>query len=163
MRKQDRKLIVEIKTNFAEVVAPCPICGEEFKASPGLAVFEMTSDKPICESCVDGHGLALLRWFRDGARSRLRWGGERRPLFAVEDDAEFDSAEICRIETSGFAVHRSVATIIHLEYFTGHSEFSDERHSCVRQGSGRGRTGCDDRRGTEGPCAGDLHLGYCGR
>ena len=69
MRKQDRKLIVEIKTNFAEVVAPCPICGVVFEAAPGLTVFEMSSDRPICEDCVAGNGLALLRWFRDGARS----------------------------------------------------------------------------------------------
>ncbi len=69
MREQDRKLIVEIKSNFSQVVGPCPVCGGESKASPGLMVFEMSSDRPICESCVDGHGLALLRWFRDGASS----------------------------------------------------------------------------------------------
>lgn len=70
MREQDaRRLVVEVKSNFAEIVAPCPICDGEFKASPGLMVFDMSSDRPICESCVDSHGLALLRWFRDGARS----------------------------------------------------------------------------------------------
>ena len=66
---RERKLIVEIKTNFKQRLGPCPICGEEFEALPGLTVFEMSSDKPICESCVDRNGLALLRWFRDGARS----------------------------------------------------------------------------------------------
>ena len=66
---RERKLIVEIKTNFVEVVGPCPVCGEEFEAAPGLAVFEMTSDRVVCERCVDGQGLALLRWFRDGQRS----------------------------------------------------------------------------------------------
>ena len=66
---RERRLIVEVKSNFAEIVAPCPVCGEEFEAPPGLVVFEMSSDKPICESCVDGNGAAILRWFRDGARS----------------------------------------------------------------------------------------------
>ena len=69
MRKQDRKLIVEIKTNFAEVVAPCPICGVVFEAAPGLSVFHMAEDKPLCSTCIESHGLALLRWFRDGQRS----------------------------------------------------------------------------------------------
>lgn len=72
MRKREksaRKMIVEIKSNSAEVVGPCPICGGESEASPGFMVFEMSSDRPICASCVDGHGLALLKWFQDGARS----------------------------------------------------------------------------------------------
>ena len=70
MREHDaRRLIVEVKSNFARVVAPCPICGGEFAAPLGLMVFEMSSDRPICASCVDGHGLALLKWFQDGARS----------------------------------------------------------------------------------------------
>ena len=70
MKEHDaRRLVVEVKSNFAQVLVPCPICGEEHEALPGLMVFEMSSDRPICESCVDGHGLALLKWFQDGARS----------------------------------------------------------------------------------------------
>ena len=66
---RERKLIVEIKSNFAEVVGPCPICGEEHEALPGFMVFEMSSDRPICDSCIGRNGAAILRWFQDGARS----------------------------------------------------------------------------------------------
>ena len=69
MREQQRRPIVEIKTSFAESVACCPVCGGEFVTSIGLTAFEMATDRPLCESCIDRHGLSLLKWFRDGARS----------------------------------------------------------------------------------------------
>ena len=66
---RERKLIVENNTNLAGVVATCPVCGVEIEAGSGIAVFEMSCGRPMCEGCVDRHGLALQRWFGDGARS----------------------------------------------------------------------------------------------